>query len=114
MSIELPESLPNCTGESHVAVSQLLMVTKSQHASVLNEFRKNVMGVEDDDVGRSQLAAHDEVHGERRGRCLPGRASAPGDRRDEGPGETWGGARGSNRGPAAHCQSPARMQEHGL
>ena len=50
MLIALPESLPNCTGESHVAVSQLLMVTKSQHASVLNEFRKNVMGVEDDDV----------------------------------------------------------------
>ena len=50
MLIELPESLPNRTGESHVAVSQLLMVTKSQHASVLNEFRKNVMGVEDDDV----------------------------------------------------------------
>ena len=48
--VKLPESFANCTGESHAAVSQLLMDTKSQHASVLNELKKTVMGEEADEV----------------------------------------------------------------
>ena len=47
---ELPERIANCTGESQAAESQLLMVTKSQHDSVLNELKKNVMVVLTDDV----------------------------------------------------------------
>ena len=41
---ELPERRASCVGASQPALSQLLTVTKSQHASVLSDVNLIVMG----------------------------------------------------------------------